>query len=392
MTEAKVNDFHVFGRGTVSEFLGDFIVYRSLNPCDRRLPDFSKSAAAVGYMQGSAPRKHEPVYAQLVSNLLEAARRLTYPAARLKRLVFLGDTLMSDATAFRNLCQAGGWEGLAFICSEDLHQPASLLPEWGRTDDQNNIRLYQANRWALLDEFKQLCLNIDFRIDHETVVIVDLDKTAIGGRGRNGVVIEQARQLAVQETADGLLGAGYNRDAFIEAYNTLNKPEFHPFTADNQDYLAYVCLVLGSGRTSLQETMNKVRSGELAFFEQFIARIDACRWELAESLRALHSEFYSLMQAGDPTPFKAFRRSEYRQTASRMGFLPDNSPLSRLLAEEIVITGEVWQAALEWKAAGALIFGLSDKPDEASLPDPEQLERGLLPLHKIETHIVGEAV
>ena len=42
------------------------------------------------------------------------------------------------------------------------------------------------------------------------------------------------------------------------------------------------------------------------------------------------------------------------------------------------------------RRAGALLFGLSDKPDEASLPTPELEQQGHLPLHRNVTHIVGE--
>jgi len=96
------------------------------------------------------------------------------------------------------------------------------------------------------------------------------------------------------------------------------------------------------------------------------------------------------VQAGDPTPFKAFRRNEYRVTIAKMGCLPDSAPVEELLAGEIVITEEVRRAALDWQARGALIFGLSDKPDEASLPTPKQVGQGFPPLHRKETHVVGE--
>jgi hypothetical protein len=388
MTVCGMDHLQVFDKGRVSDFLEDYIVYRSLNPCDSSLPGFEECAKAAGWKETSVPRKQEPGYAQVVSFLLQAARQHTHPGVRIKRLVFLGDTLLSDASAFRNLCHIGGWQGIAFICSEDLQKPASLLLETHSTGG-NLPRLYQSNRWGLMSEFYRRIYEMDFRIDEETVVIVDLDKTAIGGRGRNGAVIEQARQHAVLETAAGLLGVAYDQAAFSEAYNILNKPEFHPFTADNQDYLAYVCLVLASDRVSLQDVVARIRSGELSDFEQFITGIDSHRDELTESLRSLHQEFFALMRSGDPTPFKAFRRCEYRKTAERMGFLPDDAPLEKLLSEEIVITHEVWQAALEWKAAGALLFGLSDKPDEASIPGPDLAVQGFVPLHRMETHLVG---
>ena len=92
---------------------------------------------------------------------------------------------------------------------------------------------------------------------------------------------------------------------------------------------------------------------------------------------------------GDPTPFKAFRRAEYIETISKMGTLDDDAPVSNLIAEEILITQEVREAALAWREEGALLFGLSDKPDEASMPTVELALQGYLPIHSVKTHAVG---
>ena len=63
--------------------------------------------------------------------------------------------------------------------------------------------------------------------------------------------------------------------------------------------------------------------------------------------------------------------------------------MSWLLDNEIVITQEVRDMVLRWKERGALIFGLSDKPDEASLPSTELQEKGFLPLHRVPAWSVG---
>lgn len=390
MNERDEPELRLYGRGTVSEFLDDLIIYRGLDPYDRRLPGFARCAAAVRLQQGRLPRKHEEDYARLVVHLLEAARRLTRPGAEIRRMIYLGDTRLSDATAFRNLCRAGGWDGLAFICSEDAGSPAGLTAE-AAGEGGIRCRLYTANRWSLLSEFDRERQDLDFLINEETAVVIDLDKTAIGARGRNAGVIDRARQLAVQVTVADLLGEAFDLSVFQEAYGALNQTEFHPLTEDNQDYLAYACLVIAGGSDRLEDVIRKYRSGKLVSFHQFIAELDVRRSELPASLAALHSDFYAHFQAGDPTPFKAFRRNEYRLTAERMGWLPDDASLNQILAEEIAITWEVYQAALKWKSNGALIFGLSDKPDEASLPDPEQASQGCLPLHRMETHLVGAA-
>ena len=60
------------------------------------------------------------------------------------------------------------------------------------------------------------------------------------------------------------------------------------------------------------------------------------------------------------------------------------------MSEEIVITQEVLSAGKSWIDRGALIFSLSDKPDEASIPTEELKSQGLKPIHQTETHVVGE--
>jgi hypothetical protein len=59
------------------------------------------------------------------------------------------------------------------------------------------------------------------------------------------------------------------------------------------------------------------------------------------------------------------------------------------LSQEIVITQEVRERASDWLFRGALLFGLSDKPDEASIPTTELASQGYLPIHKVETSVVG---
>jgi hypothetical protein len=221
-------------------------------------------------------------------------------------------------------------------------------------------------------------------------VVVDLDKTALGARGRNARVIDEVRVQAVRDTVSGLLGEDFDLPAFQKAYDALNQVEFHTFTGDNQDYLAYICLALGGGVYDLDAVVQEVREGRITSFREFIDAVDARRVDLPPGLEGIHAEIYAAVQAGDPTPFKAFRRNEYLATVARMGHLADGAPVEALLREEIVITREVRDLALEWEQRGALLFGLSDKPDEASLPTPEQARQGYEPIHRTPTHVVGE--
>jgi hypothetical protein len=372
-----------FGRTSVGEFLGDFVVYRNLVPADGRLPPLAEVRAEVGLAGGVIPRKSAPEYARVIVHLLRRARALEAPGTALERLIYVGDTRLNDGTAFANLCRAGGWPGLAFIGAEG-DEPARV-----EVVDQAGGTLYLANRWAALAGFDDFCRQRGASPDERTAVVVDLDKTALGARGRNDRVIDGARVEAVRRTVGDLLGEAFRPAAFQAAYDLLNRPEFHPFTTDNQDYLAYVCLVLGSGLYELAPLVEAVRAGQMEGFSEFIAAVDARAGELPADLRRIHAAIHERVEQGDPTPFKAFRYNEYQVTVERMGWLADDAPVEELLREEIVVTQEVREMALRWRRQGALLFGLSDKPDEASIPGEALAAEGYRAIHRTETHAVG---
>jgi hypothetical protein len=374
----------VFDRSNISEFLGDQIVYRSLIPQDERLPPLSEIRERIGLSPGEIPRKSEKVYATAVVEMLKQTRQIDLPGVKIARLIFIGDTRLNDGTAFTNICHAGKWPGLAFIGSE-TSDPIDLEI----VQVASNQSLFLANRWNALAEFGRYCKDEGMPIDEETAVIFDLDKTALGARGRNAHVIDQARVQAVEDTVATMLGDGFDKSTFQTQYSTLNKVEFHPFTTDNQDYLAYICLILGSGLFDLKSIVEDVYNGSLRTFEQLINEVESRADKLMPDLVSIHREIYENVQAGDPTPFKAFRRNEYLRTISKMGQMEEGLPVSSYLEQEIVITQEVQSIARAWKMKGALCFGLSDKPDEASIPTGELKEQGYLPIHKTETHVIG---
>ena len=97
----------------------------------------------------------------------------------------------------------------------------------------------------------------------EGEIIIDLDKTALGARGRNDHVINQARVEAVRLTVGNLLGDAFDLERFQGDYEILNQPTFHSFTTDNQDYLAYICLILGSDLFELDFLVECLDKGEL---------------------------------------------------------------------------------------------------------------------------------
>lgn len=372
-----------YGLTSVSEFIGDRVVYRNLDAVDERLPRLADIRAAVGIPANTIPRKSEADYARVIVHLLRLARALDAPGTPIARLIFVGDTRLNDGTAFANLCRAGNWPGIAFIGAE---KPAPAQAEVVAPD---GYPLYLANRWTLLAEFDVYCREQGFTVDESAVVVLDLDKTALGARGRNDHVIDTARVAAVRRTVGDVLGAAFDPERFQAAYDQLNQPEFHPFTADNQDYLAYICLIVGSGLYEREALVEDVRAGRMKTFAQFIHAVDARAADLPANLRELHGEIYALVQAGDPTPFKAFRYNEYRETVGRMGVLPDDAAPEDLLAREICLTHEVRELMLDWRSRGALIFALSDKPDEASIPADDLRAAGYALIHQTLTHVMG---
>jgi hypothetical protein len=373
--------YNLYGLTSLHEFLGDLVVYRNLVPADTRLPPLAALRAHLGLDESALPRKAEPAYGRVVAEMLRRARRLDLPGATIKRLVYVGDTRLNDGTAFRNLCAAGEWPGWAFIARDDSAPPQVEVAG----------ALYLTNRWASLPDFVRFVEREGFALDEETAVVVDVDKTAIGARGRNDAVIDRARLEGVKRTVADMLGPNFDEQAFRTAYDELNQPTYHAFTADNQDYLAYICLMLGAGLFELDDLAQKVTSGSVNHFTDFIAQVERRRAELARTgLAPVHEDVWRRVQAGDPTPFKAFRYNEYLTTVARFGDLP-GATAQGVLTERIVITQEVRETAAVLRERGVLIFGVSDKPDEASLPDEAQAQAGMKALHHLETLAVGAA-
>jgi hypothetical protein len=250
--------------------------------------------------------------------------------------------------------------------------------------------LYVTNRWSMLPEFLRFVEGEGFPLDEGTAVVIDVDKTAIGARGRNDQVINEARVEGVQRTVADLLGPTYDPIAFRTAYDELNQSPYYGLTADNQDYLAYICLMLGAGLFELDAVVKAVNAGALQHFTDFIGQVQHRRGELGPSgLTSLHDDVWACVQAGDPTPFKAFRYNEYLTTVARFGDLP-GATVKQALGLRIAITQEVREAALALRGRGALIFALSDKPDEASVPSEAQAQEGMAALHHLETVVIGE--
>lgn len=374
---------------SLADIFGDLVIYRDLNAVDERLPRYADIWHEIGMSGPIPPRKLDMAYARALERLLTHAHEVTREAlpaaadpsrAPLHEIVYLGDTMLNDGGAFENLRTLTGWPGWCFIGAEK--DESLKLTE--------NDGLYQANRWIALTEFLQQIQEEGAAIGAGTAVIVDIDKTALGARGRNDKSIDRARVAAIEATLRDAVGASFSQEAFRRAYAVINASNYHPFTADNQDNVAYICLMIAAGLMTLEELQQEIGSGRFASFRDLMAQIDARCEELPPEVRSLHEDIYRRTLAGDLTPFKAFRRREYQETLSRMGHLSEDAHLAQRLVEEICMTREVWDACAWLKARGCLMVALSDKPDEATAPTPELAARGYEPLHRARTHVIGQ--
>jgi hypothetical protein len=196
---------------------------------------------------------------------------------------------------------------------------------------------------------------------------------------------------AVLRSAHDLREESVDEERLLAAYDHFNRPSFHPFTTDNQDYLAYLAFLVEGGWTSLEELDDAITNGTVASFGALLDAVSRAPGELAPSVFSAHERVEAAVRVGDPTPFKTFRRAEFRETVDRMAPVEIRGDVAVMLATRIFLTAEVWRKAMAWKKGGALLFGLSDKPDEASTPTPELEIEGYRPLHRTEALIVGEA-
>ncbi|MFC2082567.1 hypothetical protein ACFLSG_00805 [Candidatus Bipolaricaulota bacterium] len=369
---------------TLRDVFNGRLVYRNLIPADARLPAIGDLRAKLGLEEMKLPRKPDPEYAAVVVEILREARRLSGVGGNGARLLYIGDTRHNDVAAFSNLCRAMGWSGRAFIADESVGSP--------RENRQLTVSesVTVTDRWQDIADFASAGYESGFGCDQDTIVVVDIDKTLLGARGRNGHVIDQARREAAYEAARHAAGDVLaDKDAFVDIYSAINKPAFHQLTGDNQDAVAYSSLLVASGVYQIDEVAGLIAQGRIENFRGLVRDVGRRKETLPSELARLQDSIREQVEVGNPTPFVAFRRAEYRETVARMGFLPDDAVPEQMLGEEIVLTEEVWEAILEWKARGALLLGLSDKPDEACYPLPETDESGNRPIHDTRTHIVG---
>jgi hypothetical protein len=367
--------------GTIADFMGDRVVYRNLEPMQPGLDGLRRAWAEIGLDHYYVPRKTTPEYARALWSFLQQCQSQRGVSAALQQLLFIGDTLMLDGTAARNVGRYLPLHG--FIGADRLNQEPKV-------ELQGDLLV--ANRWGALAQFLDWARTSGVPMDERTALLIDLDKTSLGARGRNDKTIDEARVQALYATMRAALGDSPDSGAFRQLYDALNVPQYHSFTADNQDYLAYVCLMVVGGVYPADELWRDLGSKDLATIDQFVERCEARRATMRGGLLQAHQEVHQGIKAEDPTPFKAFRRREYLETVSRMNILADEPAVDEVLRREIVITAEVASVARALGERGVLVFGISDKPDEASLPTAERAAQGYRALHRTTMKLYGQEI
>ncbi|MBN1231625.1 MAG: hypothetical protein JXA19_07185 [Anaerolineales bacterium] len=373
-----------FGSQSVFDLIGNNIVYRNLEPLDDRLPGWKNIHDDIGFPLRPHPRKTSIPYAKAILKILEEAVHLRPGDAEINSLIFIGDTEYNDSQAFSNLVNESGWKGMNFIGRDKMDTSPFM-----KIHEQENKTICVSSRWELLYEFADLCERKNIPLNEQTAVIVDLDKTLMGARGRNDKLIDNARVSAALFTARSLFNQENDIQNFQNAYNTLNQIDYHSFTGDNQDYLVYICLMVCAGHADLENLKRSTGTASLFSFEKFVDEMNILKSKMSTGILLVHNDFLAAFEEGDPTPMKSFRMNEFRNTLAKMKAVSDESDPGDMLQKEIVLTYEVINVLTEWKKNGVLLFGLSDKPDEASIPSAEMEKEGLVPIHKAVTHILG---
>lgn len=374
-----------FGLAAMSDMFDDWVVYRNLEPIERRLKGLKSARVQLESNIDGIPRKLDNAYAQVALWIFEKAQALR--RAEVHEILFIGDTLSGDGKAFENLLSLSGLPGSCFIGGEKADQSP-----WHSKEEATGI--FSANRWSHLADWLALEKGNGLKFNKNSVVVVDMDKTAIGARGRNDRSIDSARLKGLYRTVGNVLGDSFDAKLFETHYDRLNRSKYHQVTQDNQDYLAYMCLVLNNGAIDCVDLLESIDNGNITTFPQFVRYVETCivgGGRVSEAMRQAHTAVHTSVQAGDPTPFKSFRRQEFLATLEHMNNVADDMPMAERLLREITITQEVRETALWLKERGCLVICMSDKPDEASAPNHPSL-RDKPPVHRAQTHAVGVSI
>jgi len=339
---------------TIHDLTGDAVLYRDLEPCDPALPRLATLRARLGLPPGPPPRKRDAAYAHIILALAHAAQ-----AARggppLTALAVLGDT-DNDRLLAAHLRATGPLPSFGFI-GEDRPVAAEAMSWQGDTAI--------ATRWHLIAPWAAEVARRGGNLAR-AAILIDIDKTLLGPRGRSDGAIDDARAEGAVAISNALLLGRLDVPVFRRVYAELCLKPWHSFTLDNQDYVVAAALLLATGAADLDTLRAELSDGTASFPDFLAATAHSVRPELAQ----LHAELSARVAEGDPTPFKAFRRAELTAT------------LARMADGRLTLCGDLFDLCRNLADQGALLLAASDKPAESALPAPEQLAIGMLPLHR----------
>ncbi len=368
------------GKITLKKLLGERIFYRDLNPVDPLLPRFSDILRETGLEMSFAPRKTSTHYARIILQFL----RRSAPAWP-KQIFFFGDTPGNDGAVVQNLSRLSGARVFGFIGRDAQNQPPRL---------ETRPPLFLANRWELIVRFFEELLTEGLDLRAPTAVFFDMDKTLLGARGRNDAQIDAARMDGVRNLIQQTVADRWKEEQFFFIYKTLNQPEYHFLTEDNQDYLAFICLMIMAGVWNFDELLHLLIQQKITSFGDFLNRTGTRILQSADApVQNYFEEVLSGTAAGDPTPFKSFRYKEYEATLARIDRTDSTDP-AILIDQEILLTQELVELITLLKQIPnvAPFFCISDKPPESTFPPPLKKDRAALPLHDVPIKIVGTTV
>lgn len=344
---------------TISDLTGDIVLYRDLEPCDPALPRLADLRAALGMPAGPPPRKRDRAYARLIMALALAARRAS-GGPPLTALAVIGDT-ENDRMLAEHLGALGELPTYGFI-GEDRPVAAEAMT-WQETI-ATATRWHMVAPWAAALEER----GVDWA---GVALLIDIDKTLLGPRGRADGAIDDARAEGALSIAHTLYPE-LDVPAFRRIYVELCRKEWHLYTLDNQDYVVATALLAAVGALNLGALHAELDDIKPPSFASILEATTALT---PQGLAPLHAELRARVAEGDPTPFKDFRRAELAATIERMA----DGRLT--LCRDIFVLGQ------ELTARGALCMAASDKPAESAIPAPAQHDAGLLPLHRMPAQL-----
>ncbi|MGB9694620.1 MAG: hypothetical protein ACP5SB_01385 [Caldisericaceae bacterium] len=327
-----------FRRGTLNDIFKDYIVFRELRPIKEGLSSFEElgNKSHKGF-----PRKKDKEYAAILCQIFRSAMSFS-------KIVYIGDTFLSDLAVIENIKELG-YDVFGVITDET-----------GKNSESKYPYIVFNNSWDQLSNY------VVDKINNETVLVVDIDKTAIGARGRNDSSVDKARTDAILDLAKRVF-KNPEKDEFMRLYHYIHAKDFLNFTQDNQDIVSILSLIIYSNAISFDDFSSFAKTRK---FEEFIQDV-----KVQGELVPLVDEVRTNIREDNATLFPTFRRIELEKTLNRMDFLPDDTPIEKLLEEEILITGEVYRIGIRANEKGALVFGVSDKPEKASFNDSKALFR-----------------